>query len=69
MRLDHDTGTMSGTVRRGHFQDRHLGELSRDELIELWRECRAEDAQAANRAGARQAGLGLIMQQPARATR
>jgi hypothetical protein len=30
MRLDHDTGTMSGTVRRGHFQGRHLGELSRD---------------------------------------
>ncbi len=48
MRLDHDTGTMSGTVRRGRFQGRHLGELSRDELIELWRECRAEDAQAAN---------------------
>jgi hypothetical protein len=48
MRLDHDTGTMSGTVRRGHFRGRHLGELSRDELIELWRECRAEDAQAAN---------------------
>ena len=48
MRLEHDSGTMSGTVRRGRFQGRHLGELSRDELIELWRECRAEDAQAAS---------------------
>jgi DnaJ domain len=47
MHLDHDTGTMSGTVRRGRFQGRHLGELTRDELIELWRECRVEDAQAA----------------------
>jgi hypothetical protein len=47
MRLDHDTGTMSGTVRRGRFQDRHLGELSRDELIKVWHECRVEDAQAA----------------------
>lgn len=46
MRLDHETGTMGGTVRRGRFQGRHLGELSRDELMELWRECRAEDAQA-----------------------
>ena len=48
MSLDHDAGTMSGTVRRGRFQGRHLGELSRSELIALWRECRAEDAQAAS---------------------
>lgn len=48
MRLDHDTGIMSGTVRRGPFQGRHLSELSRDELIALWRECRAEDAQGAS---------------------
>lgn len=47
MRLDHDTGIMSGTVRRGRFQGRHLAELAEDELVEVWRSCRAEDAQAA----------------------
>jgi hypothetical protein len=47
MRLDHDSGVMSGTVRRGRFQGRLLAELAEDELIELWRSCRAEDAQAA----------------------
>ncbi|SEC76354.1 DnaJ domain-containing protein [Rhizobiales bacterium GAS188] len=47
MRLDHDAGTMTGTVRRGRFQGRDLGEMSHDELVELWRECRVEDAQAA----------------------
>jgi len=48
MRLDHDSGTMSGVVRRGPFQGRQLTELARDELIALWRECRAEDAQGAS---------------------
>jgi hypothetical protein len=48
MRLDHDSGTMSGTVRRGRFHGRQLAELDRSELIALWRECRAEDAQAAS---------------------
>jgi hypothetical protein len=48
MRLDHDTATMSGVVRRGAFQGRRLNELDRDELIALWRECRAEDAQGAS---------------------
>ena len=48
MRLDHDSGTMSGTVRRGPYQGRHLSELGRDELVELWRLCRSEDAQGAN---------------------
>jgi hypothetical protein len=47
MRLDHDSGIMSGTVRGGRFQGRTLAELAEDELIELWRNCRAEDAQAA----------------------
>ena len=32
MRLDHDSGTMSGVVRRGAFQGRRLNELGRDEL-------------------------------------
>jgi hypothetical protein len=47
MHLDHDSGTMSGTVRRGPFQGRDLSALSRDELVELWRQCRADDPQAA----------------------
>lgn len=48
MRLDHDTGTMSGVVRRGPSQGRRLNELGREELVALWRECRAEDAQGAS---------------------
>lgn len=48
MRLDHDSNTMSGTIRRGAFQGRRLDELSQDELIGLWRECRAEDEQGAS---------------------
>ncbi len=48
MHLDHGTGTMSGTVLRGRFQGRHLDELTLDELIDLWRECRVADTQAAN---------------------
>lgn len=43
MRLEHESGTMSGTVRRGRFQGRQLHELGLDELIQLWRECRADD--------------------------
>jgi hypothetical protein len=45
--LDHDSGEMSGTVRRGAFQGRRLAELGRDELVALWRECRAEDEASA----------------------
>jgi DnaJ domain len=47
MRLDHDAGTMSGSVRRGRFQGRNLGDMAREELVELWHECRLADAQAA----------------------
>jgi hypothetical protein len=48
MRLDHDSGTMAGTVRRGHYQGARLDELSPADLTALWRECRAEDEQAAS---------------------
>ncbi len=48
MTLDHDSGTMSGTVRRGPHQGRRLEELSQAELMGLWRECRAEDGQGAS---------------------
>jgi hypothetical protein len=47
MTLDHDSGTMAGTVRRGAQQGRHLSELSLPELVVLWRECRAEDPASA----------------------
>ncbi|MSP87756.1 MAG: molecular chaperone DnaJ [Alphaproteobacteria bacterium] len=47
MILDHDTGELGGTVRQGPFSGRDLAALTLDELIELWRVCRAEDAQGA----------------------
>jgi hypothetical protein len=47
MHLDHGTGTMSGTVLRGRFQGRYLNELTLDGLVDLWRECRVADTQAA----------------------
>ena len=47
MRLDHDTGGMTGTVLRGAFAGRRLDELSEAELIEFWRECRVGDEAAA----------------------
>jgi len=43
MTLDHATGTMSGTVRKGRFQGRRLVELDNASLIALWREVRADD--------------------------
>lgn len=47
MRLDHDTGGMTGTVLRGAFAGRRLDELSEAELMEFWRECRVADEPAA----------------------
>ena len=47
MHLDHGTGAMRGTVRRGRVQGRDLATLSREELVALWHECRLEDAQGA----------------------
>jgi hypothetical protein len=46
MRLDHDTGVISGTVRRGVFAGRRLDELAPQELFALWRHCRADDEAA-----------------------
>lgn len=48
MSLDHDTGRMEGTVRRGAFQGRRLAELGREELLELWRTLRADDEASAS---------------------
>jgi hypothetical protein len=47
MTLDHDSGTMSGTVRQGPHQGRRLSELAPEELLALWRACRAEDEASA----------------------
>lgn len=47
MRLDHDTGAMSGTVRHGRFAGRRLDEMNEAELYEFWRDCRVGDEAAA----------------------
>lgn len=47
MHLDHETGTISGVVRRGPHAGRKLDELARPDLFALWRQCRVDDAQAA----------------------
>jgi len=43
MKLDHDTGAMSGQVRRGPYAGRRIEDLNQSELITLWRQCVAED--------------------------
>jgi len=47
MRLDHDTGAMSGQVRRGPYAGRRLEDLDHAELIGLWRQCVAQDESGA----------------------
>lgn len=47
MTLDHDSGVMTGMVREGQFRGRQLDEMDLVDLVELWRECRAADAQSA----------------------
>ncbi|HEX5322084.1 MAG TPA: DnaJ domain-containing protein [Stellaceae bacterium] len=47
MSLDHDTGTMTGTVLQGAFAGVRLEELRRADLIALLRECRAGDEEGA----------------------
>lgn len=47
MSLDHDTGTMTGTVLSGRFAGMRLEEMSRADLIALLRECRAGDEEGA----------------------
>ena len=45
--LDHDSGALSGAVLRGRFKGRRIESLGESELIELWHETSAEDAQSA----------------------
>lgn len=47
MSLDHDTGTMTGTVLTGRFEGMRLDELGTADLVALLRECRAADSEGA----------------------
>lgn len=47
MTLDHDSGEMAGEILHGQFKGAQLEDLGLEELIALWQECRAEDAQSA----------------------
>src|SRR5438132_3418724 len=47
MNLDHDTGSMEGTILRGRFAGMRLEELTAAELLALLRECRPEDEEGA----------------------
>jgi hypothetical protein len=47
MTLDHDTGSMEGTILRGRFAGMRLEELGPADLLALLRECRAEDEEGA----------------------
>ncbi len=47
MTLDHDTGSMTGTILRGHFSGMRIEELGAADLLALLRECRAEDEEGA----------------------
>src|SRR6516225_9182195 len=47
MTLDHDTGSMTGTVLRGNFSGMRIEELGPADLLALLRECRAEDEEGA----------------------
>jgi len=47
MSLEHDTGTMTGTVLSGRFAGMRLAEMTIGDLVALLRECRAADAEGA----------------------
>ncbi len=47
MRLDHDSGDLSGEVLEGPFTGCQLSELSLSQLLRLLQDCRAADAQSA----------------------
>lgn len=46
MMLDHDSGEMRGTVLAGAFAGRDLAGLGKDELLVLFNECRAAEAES-----------------------
>jgi hypothetical protein len=47
MTLDHTSGGLDGTVKRGAFNGKRLGELTREQVIALHAECHGTDAQSA----------------------
>jgi hypothetical protein len=47
MSLEHDTGNMTGTVLRGRFAGLRIEELGRAQVLDLLRECRGNDEEAA----------------------
>jgi hypothetical protein len=47
MTLDHDTGSMTGTILQGRFSGMRIEELGSADLLALLRECRAEDEEGA----------------------
>src|SRR5271166_1654137 len=47
MTLDHDTGTMTGTVLRGQFAGLRIEEMGVGDLLTLLCECRAADEESA----------------------
>ncbi len=46
MRLDHDSGTVSGDIVDGPFKGRTLDDLSINELTQLYQACQQEDVEA-----------------------
>jgi hypothetical protein len=48
MSLDHDSGTIDGTVLTGTYSGRKLSELELSDLLSLLRECRVADEQSAS---------------------
>lgn len=46
MTLDHASGGLDGTVRKGRHAGRRLGELTMDQVIEVLRDCQGQDAQS-----------------------
>jgi hypothetical protein len=47
MTLDHDTGTMTGTILQGRYAGLRIEEMGVGDLIDLLRECRAADEESA----------------------
>ena len=47
MTLEHDTGVMAGEVLDGAHAGRRVEDLTLEQLVELWREAHAADAQSA----------------------
>lgn len=47
MELDHDSGSVTGTVLKGLFQGRRIASLAPEELALLWQDCRLGDMQSA----------------------